>query len=50
MIQPKRLVPIEEKVFLKEEGYFTPPTFLFNPKPIPVPDLSMLPEVSKEEA
>ena len=45
----KRLVPIEDKVFLKEEGYYTPPAALLSPEPIPVPGSSTLPEVSKEE-
>ena len=49
-ITTKRLVPIEDKVFLKEEGYYTRPTALLSPEPIPVPGPSMLPEVSKEEA
>ena len=49
-ISTKRLVPIKDKVFLKEEGYFTPPAALSSPEPIPVPGPSMLPEVSKEEA
>ena len=46
----KKLVPIKDKVFLKEEGYFTPPAVPSSPEPIPVPGPSMLPEVSKEEA
>ena len=49
-VSTKRLVPIEDKVFLKEEGYFTPPAVPLSPEPIPVPGPSMLPEVSKEEA
>ena len=49
-ISTKRLVPIKEKVFLKEEGYYTPLAALSSPEPIPVPGPSMLPEVSKEEA
>ena len=49
-VSTKRLVPIEDKVFLKEEGYFTPPAVPSSPEPIPVSGLSMLPEVSKEEA
>ena len=46
----KRLVPIEDKVFLKEEGYFALPAVPLSPEPIPVPGPSTLPEVSKEEA
>src|ERR1700743_1278648 len=42
----KKLVPIEDKIFLKEEGYFTPPAAPSSPEPIPVPGLSTLPEVS----
>ena len=49
-VSTKRLVPIEDKVFLKEEGYFTPPAAPSSPEPIPVPSPSTLPEVSKEEA
>ena len=49
-VSTKRLVPIEDKVFLKEEGYFTPPAAPSSPEPIPVPGPSTLPEVSKEEA
>ena len=49
-VSTKRLVPIEDKVFLKEEGYYTPPAVLSSPEPIPVPGPSTLPEVSKEEA
>ena len=48
-VSTKRLVPIEDKVFLKEEGYFTPPAAPSSPEPIPVPGPSTLPEVSKEE-
>ena len=48
-VSTKRLVPIEDKIFLKEEGYFTPPAAPSSPEPIPVPGPSMLPEVSKEE-
>ena len=48
-VSTKRLVPIEDKVFLKEEGYFTLPAALLSPEPIPVPGPSTLPEVSKEE-
>ena len=48
-VSTKRLVPIEDKVFLKEEGYYTPPAAPSSPEPIPVPGSSMLPEVSKEE-
>ena len=48
-VSTKRLVPIEDKVFLKEEGYYTPPAAPSSPEPIPVPGPSMLPEVSKEE-
>ena len=48
-VSTKRLVPIEDKVFLKEEGYYTPPAVLSSPEPIPVPGPSILPEVSKEE-
>ena len=44
------LVPIEDKIFLKEEGYFTLPAAPSSPEPIPVPPgPSTLPEVSKEE-
>ena len=46
----KRLVPIKDKVFLKEEGYHTPPAAPSSPEPIPAPGPSTLPEVSKEEA
>ena len=49
-VPTKRLVPIEDKVFLKEEGYFTLPAVLLSPEPIPVPGPSTLLEVSKEEA
>ena len=49
-VSTKRLVPIEDKVFLKEEGYYTLPAVLSSPEPIPVPGPSTLPEVSKEEA
>ena len=49
-ISTKRLVPIEHKVFLKEEGYFTLPAVPSSPEPVPVPGPSTLPEVSKEEA
>ena len=49
-ISTKRLVPIEEKVFLKEEGYYTPPAAPLSPEPILVPGSSTLREVSKEEA
>ena len=49
-VSTKRLVPIEDKVFLKEEGYYTPPAVLSSPEPIPVPGPSTLLEVSKEEA
>ena len=48
-VSTKRLVPIEDKVFLKEEGYYTPPAALSSPEPIPVPGPFTLPEVSKEE-
>ena len=44
----KRLVPIEDKVFLKEEGYYTLPAAPLSPEPIPVPGPSTLLEVSKE--
>ena len=47
-VPAKRLVPIEDKVFLKEEGYFTPLAVPLSPEPIPVPGPSMLLEVSKE--
>ena len=46
----KRLVPIEDKVFLKEEGYYTLLAVLLSPEPILVPGPSTLLEVSKEEA
>ena len=36
-VSTKRLVPIEDKVFLKEEGYFTLPAAPLSPEPIPVP-------------
>ena len=49
-VSTKRLVPIEDKVLLKEEGYYTLLAALLSPEPIPVPGPSMLPEVSKEEA
>src|ERR1700743_2303186 len=49
-VSTKRLVPIEDKVFLKEEGYFTPPAALSGPEPLPVTRLLQPPEVSKEEA
>ena len=49
-VSTKRLVPIKDKVFLKEEGYFTLPAALSSPEPISVPGPSTLPEVSKEEA
>ena len=49
-VSTKRLVPIEDKVFLKEEGYSTSLAAPSSPEPIPVPGPSMLPEVSKEEA
>ena len=49
-VSTKRLVPIEDKIFLKQEGYFTPPAAPLSPEPIPVPGPSTLPEVSKEEA
>ena len=48
-VSTKRLVPIEDKVFLKEEGYYTPPAAPSSPEPVLVPGPSMLPEVSKEE-
>ena len=48
-VSTKRLVPIKDKVFLKEEGYYTPPAVLSSPEPILVPGPSMLLEVSKEE-
>ena len=46
----KRLVPIKDKVLLKEEGYYTPPAVPLSPEPIPAPGPSTLLEVSKEEA
>ena len=49
-VSTKRLVPIKDKVFLKEEGYFTLPAAPSSPEPIPVPGPSTLLEVSKEEA
>ena len=49
-VTTKRLVPIEDKVFLKEEGYYTLPAVPSSPEPIPVPGPSTLPEVSNEEA
>ena len=49
-VPTQRLVPIGDKIFLKEEGYFTPPAVPSSPEPIPVPGPSTLPEVSKEEA
>ena len=48
-VSTKRLVPIKDKVFLKEEGYYTPSAVLLSPEPILVPGPSTLPEVSKEE-
>ena len=48
-VSTKKLVPIEDKVFLKEEGYFTLPAAPSSPEPIPVPGPSIL-EVSEEEA
>ena len=48
-VPTKRLVHIEDKIFLKEEGYFTPPAVLSSPEPILVPGPSTLPKVSKEE-
>ena len=48
-VSTKRLVPVEDKVFLKEEGYFTPLAALLSPEPISVPGPYTLPEVSKEE-
>ena len=45
----KRLVPIEDKIFLKE-GYYTPPAAPSSPEPILVPGPSTLLEVSEEEA
>ena len=48
-VPTKRLVPIEDKIFLKEEGYYTPPAVPLSPEPIPVPGPSTLLEVSKEE-
>ena len=48
-VSTKRLVPIEDKVFLKEEGYYTPLAVPSSPEPIPVPGPSTLLEVSKEE-
>ena len=48
-VSTKRLVPIEDKVFLKEEGYYTLPAVPSSPEPIPVPGSSTLPKVSKEE-
>ena len=47
-VPTERLVPIEDKVFLKEESYFTLPAVPSSPEPIPVPGPSMLSEVSKE--
>ena len=49
-VSTKRLVPIEDKIFLEEEGYYTPPAAPSSPEPILVPGSSTLPEVSKEEA
>ena len=49
-VTTKRLVPIKDKVFLKEEGYYTPPAVPSSPEHIPVPGPSTLLEVSKEEA
>ena len=49
-VSTKRLVPIKDKVFLKEEGYYTPPAVPSSPEPILVPGPFMLPDVSKEEA
>ena len=48
-VSTKRLVPIKDKVFLKEEGYFTLPAAPSSPEPILVPGPSTFPEVSKEE-
>ena len=48
-VMTKRLVPIEDKVFLKEEGYYTQPAVPSSPEPIPVPGPSTFLEVSKEE-
>ena len=49
-VSTKRLVPIEDKIFSKEEGYYTPLAVPLSPEPIPVPGPSTLPEVSKEKA
>ena len=46
-VSTKRLVPIEDKVFL-EEGYYAPPAAPSSPEPIPVPGPSTLLEISKE--
>ena len=48
-VSTKRLVPIRDKVFLKEEGYYTLLAALSSPEPILVPGPSTLPEVSKEK-
>ena len=48
-VSTKRLVPIEDKVFLKEEGYYTPPAAPSSPEPTLLPGPSTLPEVFKEE-
>ena len=46
----KRLVPIEYKVFLEEEGYFTLPTHSSSLEliPVPCPSMVLLNTVSKE--
>ena len=49
-VSTKRLVPIEDKHFLKEEGYYTSLAVPLSPEPILVPGLFMLPDVSKEES
>ena len=48
-VPTKRLVPIEDKAFLKEEGYYTLPAVPSSLEPVLVPGPSTLPEVSKEE-
>ena len=49
-VSSKKLVPIVDNVFLKEEGYFTPPACPTSLEPILVLCPSTLLEVSKEEA
>ena len=48
-VPTKRLVPIEDRAFLKEEDYYTLPAVPSSPDPIPVPGPSTFLEVSREE-